>query len=221
MNKSKLFMRALLGLLLLGVATWELIIICATTLPYSQTLVEITDAVSVPALFMADIFYPEGVRTGGGASHWGIIFLCSGVVFYAVVWFAILSWIARGKQRAAVRKSPALRVQIAPPKRRRKNKNAIPLSLNSTHLSYMNRKAHRDEWHGLRQVLAAGTCWRAPDRDELASGGGTGGCGVGNRGLRAVSLAARGVRLVAGLWPRNYKTNAESIPVSRWVRGCS
>ena len=94
--------RLLVGLVL-GALTVGLISFCATKLPYSPTRDHITDAASVPALLLARIVYPEGVHTGKGAPRWGIVFLCSGVLFYTIVWFGILSLgiCIRGRSRAA------------------------------------------------------------------------------------------------------------------------
>ena len=96
MNKSRLLKRLILALLL-GIATWALIAFSATKLPYSQARDEITDAASIPAVLMSWIIYPEGVHTGMGAPLWGVVFLCSGILFYAIVWFVVLSTIARRK----------------------------------------------------------------------------------------------------------------------------
>jgi hypothetical protein len=94
MYKAKLLARILIGLVL-GAASVGLINVCETKLPYSRALAGITDALLVPAVLIAQIVYPEGVHTGIGASHWGIVFLCSGVLFYGVVWFVVLSVITR------------------------------------------------------------------------------------------------------------------------------
>ena len=60
MYKSKLLRRVLLGLFL-GAVTEGLISFCATNLPFSQARDEITDALTVPAVLITQIFYPEGV----------------------------------------------------------------------------------------------------------------------------------------------------------------
>ncbi len=94
MYRSKLLGRILLGLVL-GATSVGLISFCATKLPYSHARDEITDALSVPAALIAQTIYPEGVHTGKGAPLWGIVFLCSGVLFYAVVWLVVLSVMTR------------------------------------------------------------------------------------------------------------------------------
>jgi len=97
MRRSTLLKRVLLGLVF-GAASVGLISFCATRLPYSHARDEITDALSVPAVLIAQTVYPEGVHTGKGAPRWGIVFLCSGVLFYAVVWFVVLSLLTRKKR---------------------------------------------------------------------------------------------------------------------------
>lgn len=92
--KKTFFGRWLLSLLLGGL-TVGVISFCATKLPYSPLRDEITDAASLPGMLIARIFYPEGVHTGGGSPSWGIVFLGAGVLFYAIVWFGLLSWMAR------------------------------------------------------------------------------------------------------------------------------
>jgi hypothetical protein len=99
MKMSRVLGRLFVGLVL-GALTVGLISFCATKLPYSPIRDRITDAASVPALLLAQIVYPEGVHTGKGAPRWGIVFLCSGVLFYTVVWFGILSLAVRIKSRS-------------------------------------------------------------------------------------------------------------------------
>ncbi|MDQ2842805.1 MAG: hypothetical protein M3Y72_17550 [Acidobacteriota bacterium] len=86
--------------LLLDALTVGIIGLAGSKLPYSPLRDEITDAASLPAMLIARIFYPEGVHTGGGAPTWGIAFLGAGVLFYAVVWFGILSLITRRSRQA-------------------------------------------------------------------------------------------------------------------------
>jgi|SRR5579864_1849263 len=94
MNKRIILWRAVGGLLL-GALTVGIIGLAGTRLPYSSIRDEITDAASLPALLIARVFYPEGVHTGGGAPRWGLVFLGAGVLFYALIWFGILSWLTR------------------------------------------------------------------------------------------------------------------------------
>ncbi len=60
-------------------------------LPYSSARDAITDTLFLPGFLMArEVFYPAGVHTGRGAPNWGIVFLCGNLVFYSLLWFAIL-----------------------------------------------------------------------------------------------------------------------------------
>ena len=94
MRRLNLPGRILLGLLFAAISVGS-IRFCATKLPYSHTRDEITDALSVPAVLIAQTVYPEGVHTGRGAPRSGIVFLCSDVLFYTVLWFVVFSIMAR------------------------------------------------------------------------------------------------------------------------------
>jgi len=97
---SKLRLSWRLGVsLILGGMTWGGVVLGATELRYSPILVSITDAASVPALVISQIFYPAGVHTGGGAPRWGVVFLSAGILFYSLMWFVILSWLNRRGRR--------------------------------------------------------------------------------------------------------------------------
>jgi len=87
--------------LVLGGMTWGVVVQGATKLPYNRIVVNITDVASVPALVISQIFYPAGVHTGGGAPRWGLVFLSSGILFYGLMWFVILSWLNRRGRRLA------------------------------------------------------------------------------------------------------------------------
>lgn len=103
MNKHKISIRSLASLIL-GAVTFALIGLCATKLPYSHVLVAITDALSIPAAVISGFFFPAGVHTGNGAPSWGTVFFLSGVLFYTLLWFGILTWAEFMKrQRAADR----------------------------------------------------------------------------------------------------------------------
>jgi hypothetical protein len=97
--------------LVLGGMIWGVVVLAATKLPYSRILVNITDAASVPALVISQIFYPAGVHTGGGARRWGLVFLSSGIFFYGLMWFVILSWLNRRGRRSATTRSDSLRAR--------------------------------------------------------------------------------------------------------------
>ena len=102
--KKTFWARLLLGSLLGGL-TVGLISFCATKLPYSPVRDEITDAASLPGMLIARIFYPEGVHTGNGAPSWGYVFLGASVLFYATLWFAVLSFVARRRNHGEAPKS--------------------------------------------------------------------------------------------------------------------
>ena len=85
--------------------TWGVVVLGATKLPYNRILVNITDVASVPALMIAGIFYPEGAHTGRGVPYFGYVLLGSGILFYALVWFVILSWLYRRGRRLATTRS--------------------------------------------------------------------------------------------------------------------
>jgi len=60
----------------------------------------ISDAVALPGLLIARIFYPAGVHTAGGAPEWGAVFLVSSVLFYSLLWFAVLTLANLPRRRA-------------------------------------------------------------------------------------------------------------------------
>ncbi len=60
-------------------------------LPYSTTRDYIKDALSYPGALISWPFYPQGVHTGGGAPYWGLVAYLGNVVFYAALWFALVS----------------------------------------------------------------------------------------------------------------------------------
>lgn len=100
--------RALFSLLLGGVSV-ACVAIAEKWLPYSSVRDDITDAASFPGFLIARIFYPEGVHTGGGAPDWGIVFLCSNVLFYALFWFAILTMVSVSRARRMASHSAPLK----------------------------------------------------------------------------------------------------------------
>jgi hypothetical protein len=59
-------------------------------LPYSPLRDRVTGAIALPGFLIARLFYPAGLHTGNGAPNWGIVFLCSNLLFYSLVWLAIL-----------------------------------------------------------------------------------------------------------------------------------
>jgi len=91
--------------LVLGGMTWGVLAIGEAKLPYGGILNNIVEMATLPALAIARIFYPAGVHTGHGAPYYGYAVLGSGILFYALVWFVILSWLNRRGHRLATTRS--------------------------------------------------------------------------------------------------------------------
>jgi|ERR1700735_170178 len=89
--------------LLLGCVSVACVAIAQKCLPYSSVRDNIIDAASFPGFLIARIFYPEGVHTGVGAPKWSIVFLCSNILFYGLLWFVILTMVSvsRGRRVAS------------------------------------------------------------------------------------------------------------------------
>jgi hypothetical protein len=81
--------------LVLGGITSGAVVLGASKLPSGSILNTIADAASIPALAISAIFYPEGIHTGGGAVHWVVVYMGSGICFYTLMWFVILSLLNR------------------------------------------------------------------------------------------------------------------------------
>jgi hypothetical protein len=103
-SKLRLSWRLVVSLVLGGM-TWGIVVLGATKLPYNHIIVDITDVASVPVVAIARIFYPEGAHTGGGVPYFGYVLLSSGILFYALVWFVILSWLNRRGHRSSTTRS--------------------------------------------------------------------------------------------------------------------
>jgi hypothetical protein len=73
----------------LGIGTMALISLIEL-LPYSRLRDMTSDALALPGGLFAGLIYPAGVHTSAGAPLWGWIALSANVVFYIIVWFAIL-----------------------------------------------------------------------------------------------------------------------------------
>jgi hypothetical protein len=91
--------------LVLGGMTWGVLGIGEAKLPYAGILNNIVEMATLPALAIARIFYPAGVHTGLGAPYYGYAVLASGILFYTVVWFIILSWFNHRARRLATTRS--------------------------------------------------------------------------------------------------------------------
>jgi hypothetical protein len=81
--------------LILGGMTYGTLVLGEAKLQYSSVLHGVTEIGLTPALLIAAIFYPEGGHTGGGVPYFGYVLIGSGIVFYTVLWFVIVSWLNR------------------------------------------------------------------------------------------------------------------------------
>jgi hypothetical protein len=97
-SKLRLSWRLLVSLVLGGM-TWGVLALGGAKLPCSHILANIVEAALFPALLIAGIFYPEGAHTGRGVPYFGYVLLGTGVLFYTLVWFVILSWLGRRGRR--------------------------------------------------------------------------------------------------------------------------
>ena len=92
--------RRLIVSLILGGMTYGTLALGATKLPYGSILHDLAEMGMLPGLVIAAIFYPEGGHTGGGVPYFVYVFIGSGIVFYSVVWFVIISWVNRRGRRS-------------------------------------------------------------------------------------------------------------------------
>jgi len=86
--------------LILGGMTYGTLVLGEAKLRYSSVFHGVTEIGLSPALLIAAIFYPEGGHTGGGAPYFGYVLIGCGIIFYATVWFVIVSWVNRRGRRA-------------------------------------------------------------------------------------------------------------------------
>jgi len=98
MLASRLLSRGIISILL-GALTVLTISSAEKNLPYSSIREAIVGAASLPAIVIVRIWLPAGVHTGGGVAYWGLAFLFTDVCFYAMVWFVLLWFIARIRNR--------------------------------------------------------------------------------------------------------------------------
>jgi len=68
-------------------------------LPYSPARDYISDVLRFPGGLIAWPFYPQGVHTDGGAPYWGLVAYLGNVVFYASLWFLLLSVLRKNRGR--------------------------------------------------------------------------------------------------------------------------
>ena len=99
MLKQKRFQRIVVSLILGGM-TYGTLVLGEAKLQYSRVLHDVMEIGLFPALAIAAIFYPEGGHTGGGIPYFGYVLIGSGIVFYTVAWFVILSLLNRRGRRS-------------------------------------------------------------------------------------------------------------------------
>jgi hypothetical protein len=92
--------------LVLGGLTWGVLAVGQAKLPHTPVLDVILEAGIFPALVIAGVFYPEGAHTGRGAPYFGYVLLVVGILFYALLWFVILSWLSRPRGAWHTRSEP-------------------------------------------------------------------------------------------------------------------
>lgn len=109
-SKMRLSWRLLVSLVLGGM-TWGVLALGEAKLTYSHILGNIVEAALFPALLIAGIFYPEGAHTGRGVPYFGYVLLATGVLFYALVWFVIFSWLGRRGHRLATTRSDSPKIR--------------------------------------------------------------------------------------------------------------
>jgi hypothetical protein len=84
--------------LLLGYVTCELIA-AIKYLPHSETRDAISDALSYPGGLFSAPFFPQGIHSATGAEYWPIVALLGNLLFYAALWFGMLSFLRRRRER--------------------------------------------------------------------------------------------------------------------------
>jgi len=79
----------------LGFATYLLLGLARTLLPYSRSMGVVTDALALPGGLVASVFYPEGIHTGRGAPGWAWLVMLSNLVIYVLIWYICLKVVGR------------------------------------------------------------------------------------------------------------------------------
>jgi len=82
--------RPLLVSLALGIATFVVIGVVDTYLPYSEAKIRVIDAATVTGALIAGLVYPEGVHTGRGAPLFGLWAMVANLAVYTVFWYVCL-----------------------------------------------------------------------------------------------------------------------------------
>ena len=85
--------------LLLGYVTCELIG-AIKYLPHSEVRNAITDALSYPGGLFSAPFFPQGLHSATGAEYWPVVAFLGNLLFYAALWFGVLTILKRRRQAA-------------------------------------------------------------------------------------------------------------------------
>lgn len=87
---------------MLGFVTVILVQFIVTLLPNGPVRGFLAGLVSVPATFVAGIFFPDGKPTGGNQAAWDLILTFSKIALCTLIWFVILGWRNRRSQSAVI-----------------------------------------------------------------------------------------------------------------------
>ena len=88
--------------LVLGIATFIVIGVVKTYLPYSEVKDRVIDALTVTGALIAGIAYPQGVHTGSGPSLWGLWVMVANLAVYIVFWYICLQLVRYFRRKDAV-----------------------------------------------------------------------------------------------------------------------
>ncbi len=85
--------RPLLIALALGIATFVVVGVADTYLPYSEAKIWITDALTVTGALIAGIAYPQGIHTGHGERWFLLWAMVANLAVYIVFWYVCIQLI--------------------------------------------------------------------------------------------------------------------------------
>lgn len=61
-------------------------------------LQEVTQGAMWPENFVTNLVFPLGPHSGIGMQYWNYVFWPSGVLFYAIIWFIIISMLYNSRR---------------------------------------------------------------------------------------------------------------------------
>jgi hypothetical protein len=64
----------------------------------SDMLQEITEFSTTPALWITNLIFPNGPHSGLGLQYWNWVYWPSGVLFYTLVWFILITMLWRTRR---------------------------------------------------------------------------------------------------------------------------